>query len=128
MKARQWTPRERAARRRRAKRRNYARFLKEHRHIGGRPWTAKELRLLGTKADEEVAKRIGRTRQAVRVQRLRAGLPRVIPPGGRREWDDAELGALARMSDVEVARHTGRTLKAVRVKRSVRRIPAPSPR
>jgi hypothetical protein len=43
-------------------------------HIGGRPWTAKELRLLGTVPDDELAERIGRTAGAVRVMRTRRGI------------------------------------------------------
>jgi hypothetical protein len=40
-------------------------------HIGGRPWTVKELRLLGTMPDDELAERIGRTVEAVRSMRTR---------------------------------------------------------
>jgi hypothetical protein len=45
------------------------------RRPGGRPWTAKELRLLGTVPDEELAARIGRTAGAVRIMRTRLGIP-----------------------------------------------------
>jgi hypothetical protein len=43
-------------------------------HIGGRPWTVKELRLLGTMPDDELAERIGRTAGAVRVMRTHRGI------------------------------------------------------
>jgi hypothetical protein len=39
-------------------------------------WTRKELALLGKLPDEEVAKRIGRTTEAVRVQRTKRGIAR----------------------------------------------------
>ena len=42
---------------------------------GGRPWTKKELGLLGTAPDAELAARFGRTETAVRVMRLRRGIP-----------------------------------------------------
>jgi hypothetical protein len=53
-------------------------------HPGGRPWTAKELRLLGTVPDAELAARIGRTEKAVRVMRRRRGIPNAAD-GRRRE-------------------------------------------
>jgi hypothetical protein len=43
-------------------------------HIGGRPWTAKELRSLGTVPDDELAERIRRTVEAVRCMRTRRGI------------------------------------------------------
>jgi hypothetical protein len=43
-------------------------------HIGGRPWTAKELAQLGTVPDAELAAQIGRTEMAVRVMRTRRGV------------------------------------------------------
>jgi hypothetical protein len=42
--------------------------------IGGRPWTVKELRFLGTMPDDELAERIRRTAGAVRVMRTRRGI------------------------------------------------------
>ena len=42
---------------------------------GDRPWTKKELGLLGTLPDAELAARFGRTEKAVRVMRLRRGFP-----------------------------------------------------
>jgi hypothetical protein len=43
-------------------------------HPGGRPWTKKELRLLGTMPDDELAERIRRTAGAVRTMRTRRGI------------------------------------------------------
>jgi hypothetical protein len=45
---------------------------------GHRPWTAEELALLGSAPDGEVATRIGRTRNAVRVMRTRLGRPTAL--------------------------------------------------
>jgi hypothetical protein len=42
---------------------------------GGRPWTAEELALVGTLPDDVVARRIGRTAEAVRAMRRKRGLP-----------------------------------------------------
>jgi hypothetical protein len=39
-------------------------------------WSAEELRLLGIATDEEVAAKIGRTPNAVRLMRRRRGIPR----------------------------------------------------
>src|SRR5262249_4991333 len=44
-------------------------------HPNGRPWTKRELRLLGTRPDDEVAARIGRTEMALRVRRAKAQIP-----------------------------------------------------
>ena len=38
-------------------------------------WTAEELALLGTMPDEDLAKQLGRTVEAVRVQRTRRDIP-----------------------------------------------------
>jgi hypothetical protein len=43
-------------------------------HINGRPWTRKEKALLGTMPDGELAARIGRTAEAVRIMRGRLGI------------------------------------------------------
>jgi hypothetical protein len=45
---------------------------------GNRPWTAKELALLGSAPDAEVATRIRRTVNAVRVMRKRLGRPTAL--------------------------------------------------
>jgi hypothetical protein len=44
-------------------------------HVGGRPWTAKELALLGKLPDDVVVARIGRTETANRVRRLKLKRP-----------------------------------------------------
>jgi hypothetical protein len=52
---------------------NLARFLRSGYH--GPRWTAGQLRLLGRLPDAEVAAKIGRTPNAVRVKRSRQGIP-----------------------------------------------------
>ena len=91
---------------------------------GGRPWTAKELRLLGTMPDDELAARIGRTERAVRVMRLRHGIP-VAKDRRRREhhvggrtWTDSELALLGTVPDSELAARIGRTQGAIEVMRA----------
>jgi hypothetical protein len=43
-------------------------------HVNGRSWTRKEKALLGTMPDGELATRIGRTAEAVRIMRQTLGL------------------------------------------------------
>jgi len=53
---------------------------------GGRPWTKKELRLLGTLPDAELAERFGRTENAVRVMRTRRASPVPAIGGADTGW------------------------------------------
>ena len=82
MKAYHWTDQERDAKRRLAKKLRLVRHIKPGYH--GPLWTAGERRLLGTLPDGEVARRTGRTIEAVRVKRTRAGVP-ITRHGRRRE-------------------------------------------
>ena len=60
---------------------------------GGRPWTQKELDLLGTVPHGELAARIGRTETAVRVKRL---LRRIPTAAARRRRGHRQDGGLRR--------------------------------
>jgi hypothetical protein len=74
--AHEWTDGERKARRRRAKRLK----LIQHARDGFKEkhgWTPAELALLGTAPDENVAARIGRPVNAVRLRRMRFGIATV---------------------------------------------------
>ena len=63
---------------------------------GGRPlWSQAELRLLGTMPDDEVARRIGNTAEAVRVKRSRLYIPN---PVDRRRKDVSADRIIARRS------------------------------
>jgi len=65
--AKAWTAEERAAKSALSKRLG----LSPPVHIAGRTWTAKELRMLGTASDIEIAERTGRSVDAVRAKRRR---------------------------------------------------------
>jgi hypothetical protein len=73
IKAKEWTEEEQKAKREAAKTLNLARHLRPR--YRGDEWTEAEIKLLGKLPDAEVAARIGRTVEAVRVKRTRAGLP-----------------------------------------------------
>jgi hypothetical protein len=76
MKRKDWPAQARQQRRERAVAGDYDARLQPGFH--GPPWTQGQLALLGTDADKEVAARIGKSRDAVRAQRVR----RKIPPRG----------------------------------------------
>jgi hypothetical protein len=111
VKARGWTEDERGRRRRNAVEKDLGRNLVTGYH--GPLWTAEEVALLGTAPDEEVARRIGRTPNAVRVMRDRLGIPR--PAGGR--WREEDMALLGVLPDREVARKLRRSLQSVTQKR-----------
>jgi len=76
IKRRRWTPAERNGYRERSIRLNLIRFAQQSPVQGGHPvWVKRELVLLGTLSDAEVAARIGRTEAAVRVKRIKLGIP-----------------------------------------------------
>jgi hypothetical protein len=78
LRRRRWTSAERKAYRDRSIRLNLIRFAQRSPIQGGHPvWTKRELVLLGTLSDAEVAAKIGRTETAVRVKRFRLGIPTV---------------------------------------------------
>jgi hypothetical protein len=65
------SPEQVAQRSRVARMLNYGKNIAKYRKPGGRPLTPEELALLGTAADDVIAKRVGRTFKAVRVMRQR---------------------------------------------------------
>jgi hypothetical protein len=67
-----WTEEEREERRRLALAQNFAANLAPGYH--GALWTDEERSLLGTMPDEQVAARIGRTVEAIRLERTRRGI------------------------------------------------------
>ena len=62
--------------RQRAKRLNLAQYLR--RHVGPHNWSADQIRLLGTLPDDELAKKIGKTHNAVRIKREKLGIPNPV--------------------------------------------------
>jgi hypothetical protein len=74
-------------RRRTAREKNLAQYLRPGYH--GPRWTEEDLALLGRLPDEEVARRTGRTWNAVRQKREKLGIPR---PPARPRADGSALG------------------------------------
>jgi hypothetical protein len=68
--AREWSDADLDARAERSKRLG----LRPPVQPGGRPWTPRELRILGTAEDEVIGKRVGRTVEAVRCKRSGVGI------------------------------------------------------
>ena len=79
----------------------------------GPRWTKKDLALLGKIPDNEVARRTGRTPDAVRQKREELGRPN--PAGSR--WTEEEVGLLGTMTDGEVAKKLVRSQSAITQKR-----------
>ena len=111
-KERVWTDEERQERAEQAERLNLVRHAQAalRRQQG---WKASELRLLGRKPDAEVASRIGRSVNAVRIKRERLGIAN--PESAA--WTEDEIGLVGTMANEEVAMRTGRTVNAVYLKR-----------
>ncbi len=91
LKEKTWTEEEREAARRNAARLNLGKHLKTGYH--GPTWTAKERALLGKLPDTEVARRTGRTREAVRIERERQG----IPNPDSRGWTAEDIAQLVQV-------------------------------
>jgi hypothetical protein len=79
----------------------------------GAGWSEDELALLGTVPDEEVARRTGRTVNAIQLKRGKLGIP---DPDGH-AWTEEEMALLGTSPDEEVAAKIGRTPWAVICKR-----------
>jgi len=71
IKAKEWTEAEREQKRELAIKGNFGHNGQQGYH--GPRWTDDELALLGTDADDVIAQRIGKSRDAVRAQRVRQG-------------------------------------------------------
>jgi hypothetical protein len=81
-----------------------------------------DLALLGKLTDDEVARRTGRSWNAVRQKREELGLPNSA--AGR--WAAEEVALLGTLADEEVARGLGRSLRSVIRMRRKLGIPRPS--
>ena len=80
-------------------------------------WSAKELALLGAAPDPEVAKRTGRSLDAVNKRRNSLGRAALTEgPRGARTlfWNATDKALIGVLPDPEVAKRTGRSLMAVR--------------
>jgi hypothetical protein len=88
-------------------------------------WTAREVKLLGTKPDRVMAEQLGRTIWSVRTRRRKLGVARYIDVDEYRRWTAEEDGLLGTRPDKEVARQLARSLQAVHTRRFVLGIPPP---
>lgn len=80
------------------------------------PWTAAELKLLGTVPDEVLARRLGRSRNEVQVKRIARRMPVVCGPHNKR-WTREEDSLLGTIADGELARRLKRSVAAVGARR-----------
>jgi hypothetical protein len=85
----------------------------------GPRWTRAQLRILGRLPDEEVARRTGRSREAVRGKRQALG----IPNPASNHWSAAEDALVRTLLPQVAAARTGRSLKAVYERRRVLGLP-----
>jgi hypothetical protein len=87
------------------------------------PWTAAQLRLLGTMTDAEVARRIRVSAPVVHRQRVRMGICAFKPPPPRIRWTRRMISALGKRSDAEVAERLRIGMGSVKKKRESLKIP-----
>jgi hypothetical protein len=87
-----------------------------------RLWTAREDSLLGAARDEKVARRINRSRAAVRVRRSILGIPAWNVTYSR-PWAAKEEALLGVVPDRVLAKRLKRTFTAVQARREIKRLP-----
>ena len=93
------------------------------RHDTSWHWTPREIRLLGTINDHELARRLGLTPSQVSGKRTRLGIPPYRPRPAFRRWTPRELRLLGTMTDSELGRRLRRTETSVKSMRQLRGIP-----
>jgi len=101
---------------------NLAQYLPKDGHGRGPPWSREHLQLLGTLPDADVAARIGRTEEAVRVMRSRQGIPNpAARPGAYHspDWTSEEDYLVRNLTPRIAAKRLGRTIDAVYSRRSL---------
>ena len=64
-------------------------------HVENAAWTPREIKLLGTKPDPEIARQIGRTEDAVSLKRSKLGIEAPLHP----RWREEEIKLLGTASD-----------------------------
>jgi len=106
----------------------HERLARTGRHINPqlRLWSDREDKLLGTAADQQIAKQIRRSENAVRARRSILGIPawHAIYSKPWTAEEDALLGALP---DRVLARKLKRTFAAVQFRREIKQIPPVNP-
>ncbi|HJZ57215.1 MAG TPA: hypothetical protein VKE74_19755 [Gemmataceae bacterium] len=87
-------------------------------------WTPEQLALLGTAPDAQLAKRLGRSPEAVRAKRCLRRVPlfSATAENSQRAWAEEDLALVGTDRDEVIARKIGRTAKAVGDKRRARGI------
>jgi hypothetical protein len=124
---------EREQRREQALRLNLSQYLP---HTGGAlAWKPEQVKLLGKMPDEEVARRIGKPQNAVRLKREKFGIPNPVdrrrrenrghdPADAWRMWTAAEDALVRSLRAVEAVKQlSGRTLRSVYGRRHELRLP-----
>lgn len=104
------------------------RMEKTGRHINPalRLWTAKEDKLLGTARDEQIAKRIRRSEDAVRARRNILGIP-AWNASYSKPWTAEEDALLGVVPDRVLAKRLKRTFLAVQARREIKQLPPVNP-
>src|SRR5439155_25068183 len=95
--------------------------MREHLRIaletGPRPWTMREIKLLGKMNDHELSRRLRRPKHRVRRQRQVLKIPPLKPRAKWRYWKPSETKLLGTMPDAELARQLDRTFYSIQVER-----------
>jgi len=104
------------------------RMARTGRHINPqlRLWTAKEDKLLGIARDEQIAKKIHRSEDAVRARRNTQGIP-AWNASYSKPWTPQEDALLGVISDRVLAKRLRRTFLAVQARREIKQIPPVNP-
>ena len=93
-----------------------------------RVWAKKQIALLGTMSDVDLARRIGVKTWLVTYKRRQLKIPYYTgPKKSAVPWAEEEVRLLGRIPDAEVARRIGRAVTAVKARRQMLRIPSADP-
>jgi hypothetical protein len=106
----------------------HERLARTGRHINPqlRLWTAEDDKLLGTARDNQIAKRIRRSENAVRARRNILGIPAWNAVYSK-PWTPQEDALLGVIRDRVLAKRLKRTFAAVQARRENKRIPPANP-
>lgn len=83
----------------------FRRLIVKRKRSTNTAWTAREIKLLGTRPDAELARLIGRTAEGVSLKRQKLGIEAQLQPG----WTEDEIKLRGRLPDAEVARRVKRS-------------------
>jgi hypothetical protein len=95
----------------------------------GHVWTRKQIALLGTLPDTDVARRLGCPAYVATFKRWSLKIPRAQKPGtNANPWTPAEIKLLGTLPDEEVARRISRSVGAVIQRRELLHVPMQNPK